>query len=188
MAPLDDAELVEIALASSEDIARHQAALDLRFPENLPPLVLVKPEWPTLRLSFRSERPLFDPSDLVPTADLYLCDEEGEERHLYGFGMPGIVWQNRFVNPRNVQAINAALEAGAKPQKYEVFFDYAYWDQEERPGKTDPVKLLPLPSDLCLALYRSHHPFGSSVGRPLRISKEAVNNAVGGLPRSLSIP
>ncbi len=230
VAPLDDAELTGLALASSEDLARYDKAKERRaretfgsasfsdgrgntiasfgadeydeyqaylrdHPEKDPYLGLktalqkAMPAWPTISLTFQSTRALFDTGEAsFLTVAFFLCDEESGERRLYGFGMPDVMWRDRFVGEELAQEIEEAQRSEAQPQEYEVFFDYVHWNQEEHLQEGAPAKLLPLPGDLCLALDRPNYPFPSRVGRPLRTDKNVVNEALAPLPRPLSIP
>jgi hypothetical protein len=98
------------------------------------------------------------------------------------------MWGGQFVNRERAQEIEKMLESGAPPQIYEVFFLYVYSDRSRAGEKGQPVVLLPLPDDLCVALYQSNYPFPSSMGRPLRISKDAINAAARPVPRQLPVP
>lgn len=227
VADLDDAELITIARASSEDIARYQRALELSaregfggasindtrrgirvsftadqydeylaFMRDHPELDAVwslrtPREWPVGRISFRSRRVLIDPRSASGPAVIFsLCDAVKDERQLYGFGMSNIMWNSKFVGRERALQIEQALQTDTQPQDYEVFFRYVYWDGMGKSvlRKDDPITLLPLPGDLCLALYVWNHPLPSSVGRPLRIDKVVVNEGLGPLPRQLTAP
>jgi hypothetical protein len=156
-------------------------------PEVLAVLHDPKPKWPVVRVAFESSRVLFDPdASSMPTVSFYLCDSGTKDGRLSGFGTPNVMWHDRFVvSSERAREIDGALRQGDRPQTYEIFFDYVYWDWGQKRQKGQPVTLLPLPGDLCLALHRWNYALPSSVGRPLRISKDVINAAVGPLPRQL---
>ncbi len=141
-----------------------------------------------MRLTFRSNHQLIDESDLSPSVDFYLCDKKAEDWEIIGIWYPRIMWKNKIVYPPVSNEITNTLKTGSTPQEYEVFFAYVYWDYEGyNSGKVQRM-LLPLPSDLCVSLFDWNYPFGPNVGRPLRISKDFVNEAVGDLPRPIPAP
>lgn len=189
-APLDDAQLTSIALASPDDLERYERARtsDLLASNRLSLLHDSPPDWPTIKLSFRSSRILFVSSDTWPRADAYVCDEIGDQWHLPGFGQPRVMWQGRLVNPAVAEEIAAVLQAEETPQEYEIFFSYAHYRRNDEARRAGSVTLSPLPGDLCLSLVRSNYPFPQSVGRPLRIDKDRVTEAVGDLPRQFPVP
>lgn len=223
--PLDDASLVEIALASPEDMSRLESAWDIAkretftgvgFPDGRGGSVSFSaseydeylaykeqhpefktstswkrdmPDWPVIRLEFQSSRVLFDPdSSSMPHIVFHRCGPTLDaERRLYGFGGYDVMWRDRLLvayqsAPRDAKA---ALEAEGRPQNYEVFFRYTYWNSEEVREAGGPVTLLPLPDDLCVSLERGHYAALSAVGEPLRIPREKVNDLVGPVPRLL---
>jgi len=191
--PLDDAEVTELALASPADLSRYRAAKDYYYrailTKGLPPITIVQPDWPTLHVTFQSQRQLFNPLEAGPRlAVIYLCGERDQEWGVYGFRSAKILWRDRFVDQEASKQIAAQLKTEPKLQEYEVFFSYSYWDSLEAREEGDPITLLPLPDDLCLSLHKLNYPFAPSTGEPLRIGKEAVNEAVGDLPRPLLVP
>jgi hypothetical protein len=164
---LDDAKLTGISLLSPEDRVGR-----------------AKSRWPTLRLTFQSDRPLFDHDTTPPRVQFEICDASGDERHLYGFGLVEVIWQGEPITE------SAALEIQSldQPQEYEVEFDYVYWEDSQNRSRPDSVTLLPLPGDLCIAFRKGNKPLPPSIGRPLRINRDTVNKTVGPLPRLISIP
>ncbi len=164
---LDHAELTEISLLSSYDLVGR-----------------AKSYWPMVRLTFLSDRPLFDPDTTLPRVQFEICDASGEERHLHGFGLVEVAWQGRPVTPAAARTIQS-LE---QPQEYEIEFNYVYWEQYEKSGGSGSATLLPLPGDLCVAFWKASKPLPPSIGRPLRINREIVNEVVGPLPRQVSLP
>jgi hypothetical protein len=146
-----------------------------------------EPKWPMLRLSFQSRRLLADPdASSMPEVLFYLCGPNDNKGRLRGFGMPEIMWHDRLVTSEGAQQIQKSLKVETRPQTYEIFFDYVYWDRGQSYQAGQPVALLPLPDDLCVALHKWNYPLPSSVGHPLRVSKDLINNAVGPLPRQIS--
>ncbi len=144
-------------------------------------------EWPVVRVAFQSPRILFDPNaGPMPSLFFYLCDSDGDSGRLWGFRDSDVMWNGRIVTSERALEIKSLLEAKAEPQEYEVFLRYVFWDLEQAPREGQPITLLPLPDDLCIALQRSNYPLPSSEGRPMRISRNAINTAVGPLPRPLS--
>ena len=230
VAPLDDAHLGEVTLASSEDKARllqaeRQYAVETfgrstiaRGPYEEPTIfwpgnydeylayivdhpdsgltptshVLFIPQahkWPLLRLTFTSERQLFTEDDLMPTVDFNLCgkDKQNHSEELHGVGHARILWRDQIVYPPVSSDIAEALENGLKPQEYEIFFEYYYWDYEIDSSGTRWRMLLPLPDDLCASLYQQNWPLRPTEGRPLRIDQALVNAAAGPLPRPVPV-
>lgn len=153
---LDDAKLKDVSLVSLDDLYGS-----------------AKSRWPKVQLTFQSHRPLFEPSGVATFVRFELCDGPRDQRHLYGFGLAEI--------------IPLADESGpmGQPQEYEVVFDYVHWDKNQARTKGDPVVLLPLPSDLCVAIIKPSKPFSPSVGRPLRVRREVVNELIGPFPRPI---
>jgi len=225
VAPLDDAALIQVGLASSDDLARYAVAQERMSRELFGgasfsdgkgrvlvsftaaeydkylaytrehaasesiPAPRPKPRWPMLRLVFQSHHVLLDPdASSAPFVVFYLCDSNNDRVRLWGFGTPALMWDDRLVvTSTSVRQMATLLGTRAQPQRYEVFFEYVYSDHEHTHAATQPVTLLGLPKDLCVAMERLNYPFPSSVGRPMRISKDVINAALGPLPRSLSI-
>lgn len=154
--PLDDATLKNVSLVSLDDLYGS-----------------AKSRWPTLQLTFQSHRPLLEPSGVTTFVQFELCNGPHNQCHLYGFGLAEI--------------IPLADESGpmGQHQEYEVVFDCVYWDRNQGRRKGDPVVLLPLPSDLCIAIIKPSKPFPPSLGRPLRVRREVLNELVGPFPRSI---
>ena len=73
---LDHAELTEISLLSSYDLVGR-----------------AKSYWPMVRLTFLSDRPLFDPDTTLPRVQFEICDASGEERHLRPLAQSSL-WNN----------------------------------------------------------------------------------------------
>jgi hypothetical protein len=221
-APLDDAALIEVKLATADDLTRYAQAREIcsraefagasfsdgkghvlasfspseydlylayvrEHPDPLPIVHAadVEPkQWPVVRVAFKSSRVLFDPdASSIPSARFFLCGSNDEKGLL---GMRDVVWRDRFVTPERARQIEKSLKDEARPQTYEIFFDYEYWDRGQPRQQGRSVTLLPLPDDLCVALHQWNYPLPSSVGRPLRISKDVINAAIGPLPRQLS--
>lgn len=173
-----------------DDYDAYLAYLENHPEEGLTPTSLIvgilpkSERWPLLRLTFRSNRPLFDESDLLPSVDFYLCDKNTQGWELYGFGTPRLVWQNKIVYPPVSKEIDNSLKKSASPQEYEVFFSYIYWGHTDKNDETRHPILMPLPGDLCISMFSGGFFSGPRVGRPLRIDKDLVNAAVGDLPRA----
>ena len=202
----EDFIVTEFSLASSADQARYWAAMDrwhfALFPELPLPSVTMGKYLPMLRLSFQAKGQLFDPK--VPglhSAALYLCSGPDPKWALEGVHVANILWQGRLLDQEASQQIAEQLSDVRGPQEYEIFFTYAYWDPSADREKKDQATLLPIPDDICLQLQQpdeyaapssfyaisSTGELFSAVGL-LRISKEAVNEAVGGLPRPVAVP
>lgn len=148
-----------------------------------------KIDWPVLRLSFKSDRNLYlEPDDGSSlNVQFSLCDTKADKRVLHGFGLPQLIWKDRFLTFRHASDVTRQQQSSEIVQEYEIFFRYVHYDFEGRTAG-EPIELLPLDDDLCVALHRYNYPFASSLGRPLRITKEMVNDAAGPLPRRLAIP
>lgn len=187
---LDDAEVTALTLATPAEISRFEAAKDLHLsPSGLPPLTVIAPDWPTLRLAFQSQRQLFNPLEAGRASALvYPCTADGRDRDPYGLGSKFVLWRGRVVDQPASQKIADLLASEPTPQEYVVFFDYKYWDAQEQRDQDDPMTLLPLQNDLCVSLHKPRYPFAPSIGKPLRIGKESVNEAVGDLPRRIPAP
>ena len=216
--PLDDAELIEVKLATTDDLTRYAQAREIRSREEFAgasfsdgkghvlasfspseydrylayvrehpdPLRFIHAadlepkQWPVVRVAFKSSRVLFDPDASSIRARLLLCGSNDEK----GLGgMRDVIWRDRFITPERARQIEKSLKDEGRPQTYKIFFDYVYWDRGQSRQEGQPVTILPLPDDLCVALHRWNYPLPSSVGRPLRISKDVINAAVGPLPR-----
>lgn len=144
-----------------------------------------------MRLVFQTDRTLFDSHNAGESLSVafYLCSSAPSTDQLWGFGSEslGVMWNGRVVTSEIAKDIAGAVAAKPQPQRYEIFFSYVYWDRPRTWSMGEPVTLLPLPEDLCLAMYRLRMPFPSTFGRPMRISKSLVNAAVGPLPRPLPV-
>lgn len=101
--------------------------------------------------------------------------------------MQEVMWRGHFVTPERAREIESLIETKVRPQTYEVFFSYVYWERNQGHQSSALVTLQPLPADLCVAMHRWNYPLPSSVGHALRIDKEMVNAAVGPLPRPLPL-
>lgn len=141
-------------------------------------------EWPLLTLSFRSDHSLFEEkSNAFESVAFFSC---GDQRRLPYLQVqtPGLMWRDRAITPGVAMKIEDLLLSKAGPQAYEIFFVYVHWDVTRHPVPTgEPVSLLPLPDDVCIAFYQDGI---TDLGRPLRVSREAINTAVGPFPRTIS--
>lgn len=219
VAPLDDAVLIDVTLASTSDMARYEEARESRSRETFRgatindargrshfsaaeydkyraylrenplhlPVFDQAFKWPNVRLSFQSRRALFDPdASVMPRVAFHMCGSYGDEQPLWGFGSPEVIWRGRFVTAERAREIEKLLAADARAQEYEVFFQYVHYAEEKQTREpVSSVTLLPLPDDLCVALISYNFLSPPSVGRPSRVSKGAINDAVGPLPRPL---
>jgi hypothetical protein len=219
VAPLDDAKVENLTLASSADIERYQKALAiwargmfggatfsdgkghitasfkadqydeyLEYESEHPVPAMPRsttPKWPILHLTFESNQLLLDSNS---SNDLkvafWLCKDQGDSSRLYGFGVDPVMWHGQFVTPKIGGQINAELSGSKTPQMYEVFFEYINWSKEDF-QRDRFITLLPLPEDLCMATYAYNFPMSPSIGRPLRISKELINQTMGDLSKPL---
>ena len=120
----------------------------------------------------------------MPYLLFYLCGADNNEGRLWLTGE--IMWHGRVVTLESAREIEKSLENEPRAQEYEIYFGYAYWDRQQARTKGQPITLLPLADDLCVALQRWNYPLPSSVGRPMRVGKELINKTVGPLPRLLS--
>lgn len=198
-APLEDVKVTGFNLASSAELSRYWAAMDrwhrALFPEMPPPSATMGKYLPTLRIAFQSKRQLFDPlEDATHFAKAYLCGARDRNWGIEGVITADILWQGRVVDQQVSQQIAEQLRTAPTVQEYEVFFEYAYWDPSATREKEDHIELLPLPDDICLTFQQPPFYAVSSTGELfrtvefLRISKKAVNEAVGDLPRLLAVP
>lgn len=146
-------------------------------------------DWPLVKLSFLSPRDLYvDQSDgSTVEVEFDRCGTAESYPLISGSGHSEVMWRDQFITNRRRQAIDDAI-APEPMQKYEVFFQYVYWDSDQPRQKGQPVTLLPLPDDVCMAVHQYNYLRSPSLGRPLRISKDLINNAVGSLPRTLPVP
>jgi hypothetical protein len=190
---LSQAELAQVGLATPDEEARLQAAKDAYRDEQKPRIRLkvtvIQPDWPILWVTFRSAQQLFNPLEAGERyASVYLCSLRDEEVNARRLARESILWRDRIVGQKAARQIAEELRAGAAPQEYKVFFRYMNWDRTAPRQNGDPITLVSLEEDLCLSLKKINDPFAPSIGEPLRIDKEAVNAAVGTLPRSLPVP
>ncbi len=187
---LNNAEVTALTLATPAELSRFEAAKDLYHrPFALPPVTVIAPDWPTLRLAFQSQRQLFNPLEAGRgSALVYPCLADHRDRDPYGLASQFVLWRGRVVDQQASQEIADLLASDSAPQEYVVFFDYRYWDVREPRDQDDPITLLPLQDDLCVSLHKARYPFAPSVGKPLRIAKDSVNEAVGDLPRRIPVP
>lgn len=165
--PLDDAKLTSVSLISSDGLPGPK-----------------KPRWPAVRVSFQSTHISFDPDHIAPNVQFDLCDVEGEDRRLYGFGWAKVVPSDALATLQ----WSEKTETDGLPPEYEIVFSYVFWDRAQRSRQRDTIVLLPLPNDLCVAFVEFNKPFPPRVGRPLRISKEIINDVVAPLPRPVPPP
>lgn len=159
----------------------------VEHPDQLPNQVN-RANWPTLRMAFRSRHVLFDPGATTTSGSFFFCEQDRLGARIYGFGPGDILWRGRFVAARVAEEIEAAARTDTQLQNYEVFFDYVYWDTDQPRRSGEAVMLLPLPADVCFAIERPRYPFPAAFGRPLRITKDMINQAVGTLPRPIELP
>lgn len=191
-----DIEVTGFNLASSADLSRYWAAMDrwhrALFPELPPPSEMMIHYLPILRIAIQSERLWFDPRQSGPrSASVYICNAWDQKWGHQGIIGANLLWRDKLVDQEVAQEIADQLAAG--PQEYELFFLYSYWDVSAPRVKEDHIELLPLSDDICLTLQNSRIYSITSTGELLRavellrISKEAINAAVGDLPRLTAI-
>jgi hypothetical protein len=135
--------------------------------------------WPEMKLVLESNHSLSNGSGL----NFYLCDANKRKEQLFGFSGQ-LVWNGRILTPTSTRQVAELIKAAGQPQQYELFFTYVYY-QKVHPVEGKSMSLLPLPEDLCVAMKRYNMPFPTSVGRPMRISKDTINAALGPLLRDI---
>ena len=221
MTPLDDAQFRATMLATAEDEARYDRALEISRREGFGGASVPGPDgaevtfgpgdydafqkyereslrlrsagtsrfppyWPLVRVVFSSDRNL----RRAPSSSgaLYWCDA-GTPFQEDGFtGQAEILWRDRFIDDHPSSELRAALDTPSSPQEYEFLFPYtSILEQRPLPRGTRTVTQAPPKGDLCFALVQYTMLMPPSVGRPLRIDKEALTAALGPLPRSVTI-
>jgi hypothetical protein len=136
--------------------------------------------WPEVHLVLQSDHLLLNEDGLT----FYLCDANSRGEKLVGLSGQ-LVWNGHILTPTPTRHVAELMKAAGQPQQYEIFFTYAYHDNWRLVEGKWVSTLLPLPEDLCVATRRFNIPFPTSVGRPMRISKDSINSALEPLPREV---
>lgn len=133
-------------------------------------------DWPRIRISFSSNRMLFEPGENSGWAngEVYFCGRDDIQSDWKN--REPILWRGRVIMGDVAREIGEALGVDREPQTYEFILRYTNWE-----STPSGLMLQPLSDDLCFSVVET--PWATYRGRPLRIDMQTISEALGPLPR-----